>query len=246
VKMKRTPREGALYANTGAFLTWKIKCPPARRASRWGGGLGRRTGPAQPSPSLFSTWTPHAVSHLHAVRLITHGHRLSPHVAHGAGLRRLGHGREALGGLGGHVLWREVCDGRRAAGPCWRREPALPTYLIALGRSRLVGRVGGAGGGPGGALGRCLRPGGPCWVHIGAHHAGIYGGRGASSLPCRVTSGTKFTFHILTKGKENKDGREALVLNAIRRNEPNYRRGVTGQHGRGGGNELSHLLKLRA
>lgn len=41
---------------------------------------------------------------LHAIGLVAHGHRLAPHVTHGAGLRRLGDGWEALRGLGGHVL----------------------------------------------------------------------------------------------------------------------------------------------
>lgn len=51
---------------------------------------------------------------LHAVGLVAHGHRLTPHVSHGAGLWRLGDGWQALWGLGGHIL-------------------------VALGSSRLVG-----------------------------------------------------------------------------------------------------------
>lgn len=57
-----------------------------------------------PHPSPSRAWRP---LYLHVVRLVAHGDRLAPHVAHGAGLRRLRDGREALRGLGGHVLRRE-------------------------------------------------------------------------------------------------------------------------------------------
>lgn len=89
-------------------------------------------------------------------------------------------------------------------GPWLGRGAAPPTYLIALRGSGLVGRVGGAGGGPAGALGGCLGAGCPCRVHVGAHHARICGGRGDQQISSVATLGTKFTFHILTKVKEGK------------------------------------------
>lgn len=132
LKMKQTPHEGTLYANTGrggGASDSENQTPASEESVTVGKGVVDRTGglPSAP-PASFPCGHPPAVSHLHAVRLVTHGHRLTPHVAHGAGLWRLGHGREALWGLGGHVLQREGYDGRRAAGPCPGREwPCLPT-----------------------------------------------------------------------------------------------------------------------
>lgn len=53
-------------------------------------------------------------------------------------------------------------------------------YLVGLRGAGLVGRVGRAGGGPGRAWGGRLCACGPCRVHVGAHHAGVCGGRKSS------------------------------------------------------------------
>ena len=60
---------------------------------------------------------------------------------------------------------------------------APPAYLIALRGGGLIGGVGWAGGGSGRALGGRLRTGGSCWVHVGAHHAGICGGEEQAGCP---------------------------------------------------------------
>lgn len=114
---------------------------PARGAhgGEEGGDEKGRACPALPQPSPLSGHPTR--SHLHAIGLVAHGHRLVPHVTHGAGLRRLGDGWEALRGLGGHVLSGEGCDGSGLGTQCASqgRGAALPAYLIALARSGLVG-----------------------------------------------------------------------------------------------------------
>lgn len=151
-----------------------------------------------------ATW-----SHLHAIRLVAHGHRLAPHVTHGAGLRGLGDGRKALRGLGGHVLWREGCDGRRSRalageGSCPARLPDSPASEWAGRTSRRGWRW--ARWGPGGLPGRRPPLPGTCrrspWQDLRRERSQLTTLWGQFSSV--VTSGTKFTFHILTKVKEGK------------------------------------------
>lgn len=78
------------------------------------GGSEGLEGPSLPSvPSPRCRGVCLTCPHLHAVGLVAHD-RWAPHVAHGAGLRRLRDGWEALRGLGGHALRTERCD---MAGP---------------------------------------------------------------------------------------------------------------------------------
>lgn len=123
---------------------------------------GEGAHPVLPQPLLHPDATQ---SHLHAIRLVAHGHRLAPHVTHGAGLRGLGDGRKTLRCLGGHVLWREGCDGRRSRalageGSCPTHLPDSPAWEWAGRTSRRGWRW--ARWGPGGLPGRRLPLPGTC------------------------------------------------------------------------------------